>query len=1257
ESTSPLTYFWYEGEGDDGEDLVPAGQGADFTTPPVTAASSYWVRVVDALGQYTDSRAVRVMPAFEIRTAADLQKVGSGLDGWMPDAAYLVMNDIDASETAGWNEGAGFEPIGWHDSFAGILDGQGHTVSRLTINRPDDGAVGLFGFLENGAFVKNVKLRDCTVIGGSEVGCLAGTLYESTLQSCSVAGVVSGDEAVGGLVGWCGDSTVQSCYATGAVYGQYNAGGLIGSLSDDSAVQSCYATGAVYGSYVTGGLVGGCGYSTVQSCYATGTVEGDEGVGGLIGSLYDYSAVQSCYATGAASGQNFVGGLAGYCDFDGVVRTCYAAGAVDGMSGAGGLIGYAEEAFIIEDSYWDTEASGLALSAGGEGRTTAHMQQQGTFTGWDFSAEWGIVNGVSYPYLLSFPHPFSLTASTRGAGGVTAAPAADRHAPGAIVTLTAVAAPGQNEFVKWVGAVSDPLSPVITVRMDGHKSVLAVFRTFRGLSSIADVQKIGSDPAYPSDGRYWLEQDIDATETAQWNDEGTDESLMEGFRPINLFAGFFDGNGHTVHGLSINRAESAEGNGTALFSVIERGAVVANLGLTDCLISGRYAIGALACENYGVIERCYASGAVMAPLSGSYAVYTNAYDGYIWTNYINTSVGGFVCYNGGRLSECYAAVAVDPLAHDAGGFVLYREENERDVVERCFWDTDVSGLDPEQSAGGTACSTLQMKQSATFLEWDFTEVWKIEEGIGYPSLRSFDTFVIGLDASGAGDMPMLRLIAGRPFGNLPSPSRSGYAFGGWWTGPGGTGEQVLPTDIVPGADGLWTLYAKWTAILPPPPPAGGVATGGGTGYLCDPAGDAELATAGAYDGYLYAAEAFGGGQASAVRGTLSLKVTGLAGKLTAKAVLQGGSVSFKGTAWSAPGTDGTQHTELTASGGERLDLFVRQNRIWGTLSGGKAGAAGLTLDGARNRFAESGDTAAAALLDAFKGYYTVALPAAEGGTLSASDAVDAAPQGAGYLTLTVGAKGSAKVAGVLADGTKVTQAGRLLLFDGCGPAACVPFFAPLYAKKGWAGGLLWIDPETRTVETDRDIGWFIRWENPGRGGPDGFSLLLDACGGFYGTGASLASAYLFGAETEGTVYFDALGEPRDWSVLPETVPVTAAGASLSVAKGAKPKKVSEEGDVSYEYDEVNPANVTLTFASRTGLFKGKFNLYCDYEDATGKVVHKAVSVPYAGVLAPVRGGAFDGLPAGLGHCLIPDSDPAVKAYRLKRSRPVWLEEQ
>ncbi len=449
--------------------------------------------------------------------------------------------------------------------------------------------------------------------------------------------------------------------------------------------------------------------------------------------------------------------------------------------------------------------------------------------------------------------------------------------------------------------------------------------------------------------------------------------------------------------------------------------------------------------------------------------------------------------------------------------------------------------------------------------------------------------------------------------------------------------------------------ALWAGPPPPPaPPAPPVPAD----YLCAPAGDAELATVGSYDGYFYATEAFGkAGKASAVRGTFFLKVTSLAGKLTAKATLQGGNVSFKGAVWSGTEADGTQRAELTASGGEKLDLFVRQNRIWGTLTGGKAGATALELDGARNRFADRGDTEAAALLETFMGYYTVALPAVEGGAISAPGGVDAAPQGAGYLTITVRARGAVRIAGILADGTKVSRASRLILFDGCGPEACVPLFAPLYSKKGWAGGLLWIDPATRVMETDRDLGWFIRWENPGRVGPDGFSLLLDACGGFYGTGAALAAAYRFGAETNGTAYFDtSLGVPRAWAVQPEAA-LAAAGNRMTIAKGAKPKKVSEEGAVWYEYDAANPANANFSFAARTGIFKGRFRLYCGYEDAAGKLIHKAVSVPYAGVLAPLRGKAFKDLPDGLGYCLIPDNDPAVRAFRLRHSRLVWLEEK
>ncbi len=418
-------------------------------------------------------------------------------------------------------------------------------------------------------------------------------------------------------------------------------------------------------------------------------------------------------------------------------------------------------------------------------------------------------------------------------------------------------------------------------------------------------------------------------------------------------------------------------------------------------------------------------------------------------------------------------------------------------------------------------------------------------------------------------------------------------------------------------------------------------------FVCPPTSDLPLTSAGSYDGFFYRANAFDDGSATAVRGTLKLKLTGVAGKLTAKVVTQKATLSFSAAAWTATEADGTFRTTLKARSGEMLTLDVRQNRVWGLLTGNTPAGEPLALDGARNRFEDSKDSAAQALLTGFKGYYTVALPVAEALSLGSADA---APLGSGYLAVTIGSGGSAKIAGVLADGTKVSQASRLILFDGCGPEACVPVFLPLYTKQGWAGGLLWISPGHGAVATDRDLGWYVRWERPGAG-PDGFSVLLDADGGYYGTSAALAGSYLFSADAgvgnvpfyTGTGFADAAG-----AALP--VGIAVAGSKLTMVKGVKPVLVES----AYDYAGGNSSLATLTFTSGTGLFKGTFNLYYDYV-VNGRLTHKAVRVPYAGVRTPVRSETFAARPAGQGHCLVPDNAPAVKAYKLKRSFPVRLE--
>lgn len=439
------------------------------------------------------------------------------------------------------------------------------------------------------------------------------------------------------------------------------------------------------------------------------------------------------------------------------------------------------------------------------------------------------------------------------------------------------------------------------------------------------------------------------------------------------------------------------------------------------------------------------------------------------------------------------------------------------------------------------------------------------------------------------------------------------------------------------------------ALLAPdaPPPGSGPDPVASDPYISDPSEDAALETPGLYDGYFYAAGSFGSADSfTSLRGTLTLKVSSLAGKLSAKAVLQSGSLSFRGEAWTAAaGKDGSIHAELAARGGETLDLFVRQNRIWGTLKSGALGKEVLTLDGARNRFSERSDAAAQALLKGFLGYYTVALPVNRSLSL---DTANEAPQGTGYLTITVAANGRVKIAGVLADGTKVSQASRLVLFGGDGPEACVPLFSPLYAKQGWVGGLLWLDPDTRAIVTDRELGWYTRWEKPASG-PGGFSEVLDVCGGYYGTAVALAAGYLFKADTKDAVYPAGTGGvSAAEGALSE--PVAVSGNRLMMAKGVRP--VLSDG--AYDYSGANSALAILSFAPYTGIFRGRFNLYYDY-DLDGQLRHRVVNVPYAGVLTPVRGSAFTGASAGHGHCLVPDTNPALKAYRLKRSHPVSLD--
>lgn len=65
-------------------------------------------------------------------------------------------------------------------------------------------------------------------------------------------------------------------------------------------------------------------------------------------------------------------------------------------------------------------------------------------------------------------------------------------------------------------------------------------------------------------------------------------------------------------------------------------------------------------------------------------------------------------------------------------------------------------------------------------------------------------------ATGGNTVVSLSGSYGMPYGQLPAPTKYGYTFGGWFTQPGGSGQQVTATTLITNSSDH-NLYAHWIA--------------------------------------------------------------------------------------------------------------------------------------------------------------------------------------------------------------------------------------------------------------------------------------------------------------------------------------------------------------------------------------------------------------------------------------------------------------
>lgn len=215
----------------------------------------------------------------------------NGLTSMVSDGNYRLTADINAS-------GKTWTPM----QFTGTFDGNGRTISNLTINVAGD--AGFFSYLET-AIVTNVKFTNLSVTGTWVVGGLAAWNQDSAVDRVAVEGTVreSNGFAVGGIFGEMNGGTLYRSYSKGIVGSQTTptsphlyAGGLVGFLGMGSeeargTITESYAQTTVSPNTSTsrtvwaGGLVGGSYAADIHDVFAIGNVTGRGSVGGLVGFL------------------------------------------------------------------------------------------------------------------------------------------------------------------------------------------------------------------------------------------------------------------------------------------------------------------------------------------------------------------------------------------------------------------------------------------------------------------------------------------------------------------------------------------------------------------------------------------------------------------------------------------------------------------------------------------------------------------------------------------------------------------------------------------------------------------------------------------------------------------------------------------------------------------------------------------------------------------------------------------------------------
>ncbi|WZL72511.1 GLUG motif-containing protein [Clostridiaceae bacterium 35-E11] len=658
-------------------------------------------------------------------------------------------------------------------SYIGSLVGQNYyhseikncTAESIDMIASSSSAGGLIG--RNSGTVTNCHTLSGTIVGGTSVGGLVGTANNGSISMSSADVEINGQGYLGALVGYNSYANIDQCYALGNATGWYAIGGLVGSHYNGT-ISNTYATGNVTSNERTmdcyvGGLIGMIGSGTIQNAYARGAVvangtpTGPMHLGGLVGKLPDVGiqpTFTNCYYDTNTSGQTDTG--------RGTPKT------TEEMKSLSTFVGWdftsiwginAEENSGYPFLRWQGYEH-VSEFAGGDGSeanpyqvsTAEHLENVRDHIDKHFiqiadinlgvapwNKGWNPIGNLESPFSGSYNGKgyeisnlyINGNTSDMGLFGITVSTSKISN-----VILTNIDITGPEFIGGIVGRSYGNIDNCsVTGSLTGIMSVGGIAGWTRGgqiTNSYADctLQK----PTNVTGSRFGvLVGDNEAATISDCHATGSIEAYSGagGLVGINRSEGTIDNSYATVD-------VTCTGNQAGGLAGSNAGSITTSYAMGT--ISGATYISGLVGYNSGSIAESYAMGSASGTanyigglVGDNFGSITNSYA--LVNVSGNTYVGGLAGCNSdgyGKTGSIVNAYATGSIIGSTsyGGLVGYKARAS--IVTNSFWNIETSGM--TSSAAGTGKTKTEMSQQSTFNPWDFTDIWRIDEGLTYPYL-------------------------------------------------------------------------------------------------------------------------------------------------------------------------------------------------------------------------------------------------------------------------------------------------------------------------------------------------------------------------------------------------------------------------------------------------------------------------------------------------------------------------------------------